>query len=184
MSPKLRTEPPLESPWAEFLAAVDKLLPRSVELHCLGAFVLFAVYGLPRPTGDIDFISTLPREELPGIQAIAGPQSKLARKYKLCIQYVTVADGVPENYQARLKEIFPQRFSKLRLLGLDLHDIVLSKLTRNSPQDDADVWFLVKAGVLDPAVLRERYQREVRPKLSNQERHDTTLQLWLEYFQR
>jgi len=181
MLPKDGTDSSLPPPWDQFLSELDKLLSRRVELHCLGGFVLTALYGLPRPTGDIDYITALPGEEVETVQAIAGPESKLARKYGVHVQYVTIAD-VPDDYEQRLVEIFPQRFKNLRLLALDPHDIVLSKLTRNKPVDDEDVEFLVRRGILDSTVLRERYERELRPKISNQQRHDTTLKLWLDYF--
>ncbi len=82
-----------------------------------------------------------------------------------------------------MQEIFPGRLSKLRLLSLDAHDLVLAKLPRNYPVDDEDVEFLIKRGVLSPSILRERYKTELRPYLSNEERHDTTLKVWLEYFE-
>lgn len=142
-----------------------------------------ALYGLPRPTGDIDYISAVPLEGAGTIGEIAGLDSRLARKYKVHVHYVTIA-GVPEHYEARLREIFPGRFSKLRLFALDPHDIVLSKITRNFPVDDADVRFLAKAGVINPVVLRERYEREFVP-LGDKKKHDLTLQLWLEdHFQK
>ena len=169
----------LPSPWAGFLDEVDTFLSRPVELHCLGGFVLTALYGLPRPTGDIDYIAAVPGDEIEALQEIAGPSSTLARKYRVHVQYVTVAE-VPEEYETRLVEIFPHRFSHLRLRALDPHDIVLSKITRNSPVDDADVGFLATTGAVDPSVLWDRYQRELRPRLGNQERHDLTLRLWLE----
>ncbi|MEE8607764.1 MAG: DUF6036 family nucleotidyltransferase [Nitrospiraceae bacterium] len=181
MSFKPNATPALPSPWREFLEELDKLLPSAVELHCLGGFVLTALYGLPRPTGDIDYISAVPLKEVETVAEIAGPDSRLARKYKVRVHYVTIAD-VPENYEARLREMFPGQFSKLRLFALDPHDIVLSKVTRNSSVDDDDVRFLAKAGVLDPAVLRERYEREFLP-IGDKKKHDLTLQLWLEdYF--
>lgn len=172
----------LPSPWAKFLQEVDALLSRPVKLHCLGGFVLAVLYGLPRPTGDVDYISAIPLEDAGGMLQMAGRDSKLARKHGVCLQYVTIAD-LPEEYETRLREMFPNRFAKLRLFALDVHDIVLAKLTRNHPVDDEDVRFLIQAGALDPAILRERYERELRPNLANQDRHDTTLQLWLAYFQ-
>lgn len=170
----------LPSPWAQFLDKVDELLPRPVELHCLGGFVLTVLYGLPRPTGDIDYISVIPSNEVGTIEAIAGANSELAKKYKIHVQFVTIAE-VPDNYETRLIEI-PQRYSKLRLFALDPHDIVLSKLTRNTARDDGDVAFLASKGVLKPAVLKERYEKELRPRLGNVERHDLTLQLWVESY--
>lgn len=183
MSSKPDSTPALPSPWPEFLEELDKLLSSAVELRCLGGFVLMALYGLPRPTGDIDYISAVPTEGSATIQVIAGPDTKLARKYKVCVHSVTVAE-VPEDYETRLVEIFPRRFSNLRLLALDPHDVVLAKLTRNSPVDNGDVEFLAKAGVLDATTLQERYRQELRPYLADEKKHDLTLQLWLEdYFQ-
>ena len=60
MSSKPDSTPALPSPWPEFLEELDKLLSSAVELRCLGGFVLMALYGLPRPTGDIDYISAVP----------------------------------------------------------------------------------------------------------------------------
>ncbi len=92
---------------------------------------------------------------------------------------------VPEEYEKRLTEMFPQRFSSLRLFALEIHDLVLSKLTRNSPKDAEDVKFLAAGKAISSVVLQERYYRELRPRISNGERHDLTLKLWLEeYFDR
>lgn len=171
----------LPAPWGKFLTGLNDILPHLVELHCLGGFVLWTLYGLPRPTGDLDYIAAVPNDDVQIIQELAGLDSALAKRYKIHVQYVTVPD-VPDDYEMRLKEILSGCFSKLRLLALDPHDIVLSKLTRNSPRDDFDVQFLVKKGLLARAMLLEIYERELKPKLANQERHDTTLKLWLEYF--
>ena len=145
-----------------------------------GGFVLASGYGLKRPTGDLNCIAVVPCEQVGVILSVAGRDSPLARKHGLCVQYVTVAE-IPENYEERLRQILAGRFAKLRLWGLEVHDLVLTKLTRNHPIDDSDVRDLAKLGVLDPTVLLERYQKELRPCLPAPERHDTTLELWLEY---
>ena len=95
------------------------------------------------------------------------------------LQHVTIAD-VPEDFAARLTELFPGSFARLRLFALDVHDLVLAKLARNSPVDLEDAKFLVKAGWLDKSVLELRYAKELRPYLANESRHDLTLKLWLE----
>lgn len=179
-----RVPPSLPAPWAGFLAEVDRLLSRPVTLHCLGGFVLTILYGVPRVTGDINYIAALPSEEGRTLLAIAGAESKLGRKHKVHVQYVGIGD-VPEEYEKRLTEMFPQRFSSLRLFALEVHDLVLSKLTRNSPKDAEDVKFLAAGKAISSVVLQERYYRELRPRISNGERHDLTLKLWLEeYFDR
>lgn len=169
------------SPWREFLQELDASLKEQVELHCLGGFVLAVKYGSPRPTGDLDHIAAVPRDAIAKIQTMGGPDSKLAKKYKVYIHYAPVA-VYPENYETRLHELFPLCFHRLRLLAFEAHDLALAKLTRNYPVDDADVQFLINKGILDPRLLRERYEAELRPYLSNPDTHDTTLRLWLEYF--
>jgi hypothetical protein len=66
------------------------------------------------------------------------------------------------------------------LLGLEAHDLALSKLERNSARDREDVKYLARAAPLDLSVLNNRYQLELRPYLANTERHDLTIRLWLE----
>jgi len=67
-------------------------------------------------------------------------------------------------------------------MGLEAHDLALSKLERNSARDREDVKFLARSVPLDPALLESRYHAELRPYLANPERHDLTLRLWLEMF--
>jgi Nucleotidyltransferase of unknown function (DUF6036) len=154
-------------------------LAAPVELHCFGGFVLATCYELPRPTGDVDYLTATPHAGAAIIEALAGEESELAKKHRLHFQRVTIAD-VPEDYDQRLVRIFAKDFAKLRLLAFEVHDIVLSKLSRNHPKDLEDAQFLAKAGWLDPAILRERYRKELRPNLANERRHDLTLELWLE----
>jgi hypothetical protein len=142
-------------------------------------FVLAAVHGLPRPTADVDYIAAIPSDSLEELERIAGRQSTLAKQQGLYLQYVTIAD-VPEDYEQRLTELFAGQFSRLRLLALDVHDLVLAKLVRNSPVDLEDAKFLANAGVIDEKLLKKRYERELRPNLSNEKRHDLTLAIWLE----
>lgn len=75
--------------------------------------------------------------------------------------------------------MFPGQFKKLLLRALDPYDLMLSKLERNSPKDRDDVEYLAKALHLSPEVLRECYEKELRPYLANEGRHNLTLDLWL-----
>ena len=50
----------IQEPWLSFLRDVDGALRQPLEVHCLGGFVLSVLWGLPRPTGDIDFIEVRP----------------------------------------------------------------------------------------------------------------------------
>jgi len=168
----------LPSPWAEFLEELDALLSEQVQLHCMGGFVVSLFYGLPRPTGDIDYYSAFPIHCVNTLQAAAGPGSTLHKKYKVHLQHVGV-NSIPENYEARLLEMFPGRFKKLRLYALEPYDLILSKLERNISKDRDDAEYLVRTLRLDPERLRDRYVKELRPYLANEDRHDLTLKLWL-----
>lgn len=158
------------------------MLPESVALHCLGGFVIAARYGLPRPTADLDYLEVIPSRQGARLQALAGPGSALARAHGLYLQHVTVA-SLPDRYQERLTPLWPSRFVRLALFTLEAHDLALSKLVRNSPIDREDVARLARAVPLDPALLRERYETELRPIIIGDEgRHDQTLALWLEAY--
>src|SRR6266481_1496530 len=54
-----RHDPPLR--WSAFLDELDQALSEPIALHCIGGFVVSLLYGLPRPTGDIDYIAAIPR---------------------------------------------------------------------------------------------------------------------------
>jgi len=74
-------------------------------------------------------------------------------------------------------------FRRLQLSALDPHDLALSKLVRNSPIDREDVAQLARGVPLDSALLRARYELELRPILiGDQERTDRTLRLWIEAY--
>ena len=177
MSPDALRNPPAH--WKAFLQDVDQLLQSAVELHCLGGFVLSVLYDLPRPTADVDYIAATPSSAIAELETIAGRGSALHKKHGMYLQHVTIAD-VPEDFAARLTELFPGSFARLRLFALDVHDLVLAKLVRNSPVDLEDAKFLAKAGRLDKNVLELRYVHELRPYLANESRHDLTLRLWLD----
>jgi hypothetical protein len=174
--------PDLPAGWSKFLSEIDRTLTEPVELHCLGGFVMTLLYGLSRSTSDIDYIEIVPPAARRQIQAIAGIGSDLHKKFGLYLEHVGVAD-LPESYSERLVELFPGRFRHLRIFALEPHDLALSKLTRNSPIDQEDVQYLAQTGRLDSVTLRTRYQDEMKSRvIGPEERHDLTMELWLEYF--
>lgn len=63
---------------------------------------------------------------------------------------------VPANYGERLIPIFPGAYRRLRLSGLEAHDLALSKLERNSSRDREDVKFLARAAPLNLTILTIR----------------------------
>ena len=167
------------SPWREFLQELDALLDTPVGVHCIGGFVFSVYYGVPRTTADVDYYSVEPAYCTKDIQSLAGQGSKLHKKHKIYFQPVGVTD-LPEDYETRLVEMFANQFKKLRLYAPDPYDLILSKLERNSQKDRDDVATLATNLRLRPEILRERYEKELRPNLFNEHRHDLTLKLWIE----
>ena len=175
------SKPNPPSPWNEFLEGLDALLDEQVEVYCIGGFVLSLHYGLPRTTGDVDYFSAVPNHCINNLQALAGQDSKLAKKHRVYLQCFS-SHTMPEDFETRTVEMFPGRFRNLRLYAPDPYDLILSKVERNSPKDRDDVAYLAETLQLDPAVLRERYSKELRPYLANESRHDLTLELWASFF--
>ena len=169
----------IPEPWNSFLADLDAALTEDVELHSLGGFAITIVYGLVRPTADVDVIAINPRSEIESLLQLAGEGSALHRKHKLYIQLVGVA-SVPDGYEERLTEIAPDSFNHLQLFALDPYDLALSKLERNTQRDRDDVRHLARTVPLDLNILKTRYEKELRPFLAIPEREDLTLTLWIE----
>jgi hypothetical protein len=171
--------PNLPSPWPEFLADVDRSLSEPVELHCVGGFVLTAVYGILRSTADLDYISAIPIQSSGKLEQVAGQDSDLAKKHKVYLQRVGVCD-YPDEYESRLNHL-PLGLKHLTLKTLEPYDLLLSKLTRNSPKDMEDVRALVQKLNLNFDILMERFQTEMW--VPNRPRHEQTLNVvWRDYF--
>ena len=178
--PKSQAGHSLRSPWKEFLSELDSMLPGPLDLHCMGGFVIYSFYGLPRPTGDIDYYSAKPANL--NLIEMAGEDSALSNKYKIQLHHVAVTN-LPEDYATRLTEMFPRVFKNLRLFAPDAYDFILSKLERNSAKDRDDADYIFKTKKLSSQILRERYEKELRPYLSKEKWHDDTLELWIEIFE-
>jgi hypothetical protein len=58
----MRSDHRLREPWHAFLSDLDSQLTQSTEIHCLGGFVVSELYGLHRPTADVDTFWKRPRE--------------------------------------------------------------------------------------------------------------------------
>lgn len=169
--------PNIPEPWFSFLREIDVSVKEETHLHCLGGFVVTVVYGLERPTSDIDVLTMVRRP--PELFDLAGIGSKLFQRYGVYLDPVGVAT-LPENYEARLSEVFPDIFERVRLFALDPYDIALAKIERNGDIDREDVKHLARVVPFDLAILKRRYHDELRVYLGNPDREDLTLKLWLE----
>lgn len=172
--------PNLPSPWPEFLADVDRSLSEPVELHCAGGFVLTAVYGIPRITNDLDYISVIPRQATDELERVAGRDSDLNKKYHVFLQAVGGIACYPADYESRLGTI-PLGLSKLTLRTFEPYDLLLAKLPRCNDKDMQDVRALVKKLDLRFDVLIQRFQAEMW--MPDRPRHESVLNnAWKDYF--
>jgi hypothetical protein len=169
----------ISEPWRSFLSEIDAALEEKTSFHCIGGFVVTMLYGLERTTADVDVISIIPRDPDLKLVSLAGKGSALQKKYRICLDNVTVAK-LPIDYDERLTEMFPGAFSRLRLFAVDPYDLALSKIERNLERDQDDVMYLARTIPLDIDILRKRYIEELRPDLFVPEREDLTLKLWIE----
>lgn len=87
---------------------------------------------------------------------------------------------IPEPWLSFLREVdrLLDRPVEVHCLG----GFVLAKLGRNSSRDRSDVEFLVQKGVIDPGLLNERFEEELRPYVLNEAREAITMSLWLDEF--
>jgi hypothetical protein len=131
-------EKSMAEPWLSFIAELDAALETEVRLDCRGGFVVTMVYGFSRSTADLDVLEIAPGEASGPMLRLGMQGGPLHKKYKIYLDPVGVAH-VPENYEDRLTEIFPQSFQNLRLCALDPYDLSLSKLERNVQRDRDDV---------------------------------------------
>jgi len=169
-------------PWHSFLTELDRAASEEVRLQCLGGFVVTQLYGLQRPTADVDVLSRVPPLDQKLVER-ARQGSELHKKYGVYLDVVTVA-SLPYNYEDRLKEMFPGIYKHLRLYALDPYDIALTKLSRNIERDRGDVKFLARTIPFDLELLRNRYQDEVRPYvIGNPSEYDLTMELWTKMIQ-
>lgn len=172
----------LPKPWPEFLREVDLALEQAVNLHCLGGFILVVLYGAPRTTVDLDYISVYPPEAAAKLEIIAGERSALAKKCKVFLHSVSGTSDFPDEYQSRL-QLLRLGLQHLQLWALDPYDLVLSKLSRNSPKDRDDVKFVAEALSLEFDVVYARWEKQMKPWMPRVEWHEQTLtQLWRGYF--
>ena len=97
----------MPEPWISFLAELDSAVETEVRLDCMGGFVVTMVYGFSRPTADLDVLEIAPREASKPMLQLGMQGGPLHKKYKIYLDPVGVVH-VPENYEDRLTEIFPE----------------------------------------------------------------------------
>lgn len=83
-------------PWNSFFKEIDRTFDHTVVLHCIGGFAIATLYGLPRPTVDVDCLSVIPVEETAPLQLLAGEGSALrTKKHGVYLQHVGIVESSP-----------------------------------------------------------------------------------------
>ncbi len=154
--------PEIPQPWRGFLKDVDRAVPASTKLYCLGGFVVAMKYGLERPTADIDFLSMSSSLEPSELVRLGGRGSRLHREHGVYLDLV-ILTVEPADYEQRVTEMFPGELERLRLMALDPYDLALTKLDRNSPKDREDFRHLARSVPLSMEKLRTRYSEVMAP---------------------
>ena len=93
-------------PWHAFFTELDQALDQPVVLHCIGGFAIAMMYGLPRPTVDVDCLTIIPVTKTGPLQSFAGEGSALHTKSGIYLKHVGIVT-VPENYRDRMTRPFP-----------------------------------------------------------------------------
>ncbi|MGH9473141.1 MAG: DUF6036 family nucleotidyltransferase [Terriglobales bacterium] len=173
----------MPEPWLSLLGEIERCTDSNIDLVCIGGFAVTVAYGAPRTTADLDVLWTIHSPTATATLALAERGSELHRRFGVYIDRVSVATP-PCNYEERLRGIFPGAFARLRLFLPDAYDLALLKLDRNLQRDREDAKWLARTASLDLDELRRRYREELRPYLVGPvERHDLTLNLWVEMIQ-
>ena len=108
----------IPEPWRSFLNDLDRIATSTVRLDCIGGFVVTMLYGLSRPTADVDVLEIAPRAVADAFSQVAMLGGPLFQKHGVYLDRVTVAQP-PYEYESRLQEMFPGAFQNLRLMALD-----------------------------------------------------------------
>jgi hypothetical protein len=169
----------IEKPWLSLLQEIDDSLESSISFHCFGAFAITVQFGLPRETSDVDVISGIVREHYGELVDLAGKNSPLYKKHSVYLDVVGSIATIPDNYEDRLIPIITP-FKWIRFYVMEVHDIVLTKISRDQPKDIQDVEHLAKTVSLDTKLLRRRFKSELQHNIIGPpERAEQTLEYWI-----
>src|SRR5215469_7740526 len=71
----------IPEPWRSFLNELDRIATSTVRLDCIGGFVVTMLYGLSRPTADVDVLEIAPRAAADAFSQVAMLGGPLFQKY-------------------------------------------------------------------------------------------------------
>lgn len=83
----------IPEPWFSFLKELDNLATTTVRLDCIGGFVVTMLYGLSRPTADVDVLEIAPQSAAAAFGQVAMEGGELHKKYGIYLDRVSVAQA-------------------------------------------------------------------------------------------
>ena len=83
-------------PWKSFFTEIDDYLHEELALHCLGGFVMTMLYGMDRPTADVDVLPLGVNSATESLMRLAGEGSALHKKCGVYLQVAEVSSEVHE----------------------------------------------------------------------------------------
>ena len=154
MSPSSR--PP--DTWDSFFKELDEAVDTTVRVDCIGGFVVTLLYGLERPTADIDVIELAPRAAAETMMELGIRGGPLHQKYRIYLDRVAVA-AIPESYEDRLVEMFPGAYRHLHLMALDPYRPGPVQTRKKQPEGWRRRTLLARTVPFDLDILEEHYAR-------------------------
>lgn len=78
----------IPEPWLSFLKELDDAVDMPARLDCMGGFVVTMLYGLNRPTADIDVLEIAPAAVAAEFRRLGSMGGALHRKYGIYLDHV------------------------------------------------------------------------------------------------
>lgn len=157
-----------------FLQRLGDLLDRPGVIFLLGGSSL-TWHGVKRETADVDIgLDEAEADPVPLLDAAT--QAADLIEARLDVMRMTELLPLPEGYAERAEEAI--ELGNLRVYHFDPYSIALTKLARSAEKDIIDVAAMLRAGLIDCAMLRHhfesvlaRYRRHSqRPKIEDFQR--------------
>jgi len=157
-----------------FLDDVDAELEAPADLVVIGGAAAAIAYDVARATRDIDSWSALD-----GALSKALERARAQSPLDIPVEHAAVADA-PWEFESRLLQLDPERWSKLRVHVPERHDLVLMKCVRGYEHDLETAASIHQRHGLDLDTLIQRYLEEMSHIVGDRSRLDLNFRVLVE----
>jgi len=148
----------------EYLQEIDNKLDRPLEVTIIGGAALILKYHHVRVTYDIDILNAPDARML---SSFVEQHKALNEKYKIPIHVIDSSFfPVTDDFLEKRVRYAEDAFKNLKVLILDLYDLILSKLDRCNSKDRDDIQWLKENFIIDVERLIKAYQEGRRNALN------------------